>query len=120
MSCRIARVDSFAFCGLIMMDLFCYDIMLLLTATEWYLKISLPPYLLELDLERCIDTTHSNNNSRARIENGTLIVELRKKQGFRGLWGKVGQIVHRNCEPEIKIRREESIKEQLKREHEVG
>lgn len=94
--------------------------MLLLTATEWYLKISIPPYLLELDLERCIDTAHTTNNSRARIENGTLVVEMKKKQGFCGLWGKLGQIVHRNCDPEIKIRREESIKEQLKREQEVG
>ena len=85
-------------------------------ATEWYLKISLPPYLLELDLERCIDPTQN----RARIENGTLVMKATKKEGHCGLWGTLGQIVHRKCDSEVKRRREDSIKEQLKREKEVG
>lgn len=85
-------------------------------ATECYLKVSFPPYLLEVDLDGCIDSTQP----KARVENGTLLIKARKKEGSVGLWGSLGQPVDRKCDPEVKARREESIKEKLKQEQEVG
>lgn len=89
---------------------------LLSQATECYLKVSFPPYLLEVDLGGCIDSTQP----KARVENGTLHIKARKKEGSVGLWGSLGQPVDRKCEPEVKARREESIKEKFKQEQEVG
>lgn len=86
-------------------------------ATECYLKISFPPYLLELDLHGRIDAVQP----KARTEKGILIFKAKKKEGHTGIWGKLGACVDRNkSEPEVRIRREESIKEQLKQEQEVS
>eukprot|EP00903_Cladosiphon_okamuranus_P008736 g8368.t1 len=84
-------------------------------ATECYLKVSFPPYLLELDLDGCIDSMQP----RARVENGTLMIKARKKEGHIGLWGSLGKLVDRKCDPKVKARREESIKEKLKQEQEL-
>lgn len=85
-------------------------------ATECYLKVSFPPYLLEVDLDGCIDSVQP----RARVDNGTLIIKAKKKEGSNGLWGSLGQIVDRKSTVEAKARREESIKEKFKQEQEVG
>lgn len=85
-------------------------------ATECYLKVSFPPYLLELDLHGCIDS----GQSRARVEKGVLIIKARKKQDNIGTWGLVGTCADRKCDPEVRARRENSIKEELKREQEVS
>lgn len=102
-------------------DIFSFDLpllhsFLLPAATECYLKISFPPYLLELDLHGCIDSSQP----RARTERGILIIKAKKKEGHIGIWGILGSIADRKSEPEVRIRREESIKEQLKREQEVS
>eukprot|EP00752_Nemacystus_decipiens_P006509 g5861.t1 len=84
-------------------------------ATECYLKVSFPPYLLEVDLDGCIDSMQP----KARVENGTLIIKASKKEGHVGLWGSLGKPVDRKCDPKVKARREESIKEKLKQEQEL-
>lgn len=84
-------------------------------ATECYLKASFSPYLLELDLHGYIDSTQP----RARVQDGTLFIKAKKKEGHEGIWGSLGQRVDRRCTPDVKARREESIKEQFKREQEV-
>ena len=56
---------------------------------------------------------------KARVENGTLIIKARKKEGHVRLWGSLGRPVDRKCDPKVKTRREESIKEKLKQEQEV-
>lgn len=53
------------------------------------------------------------------MENGTLIIKARKKEGHVGLWKSLGNPVDRKCDPAVKTRREESIKEKLKQEQEV-
>lgn len=55
----------------------------------------------------------------ARVENGTLIIKARKKEGHVGLWGSLGKPVDRKCDPKVKARREDSIKAKLKQEQEV-
>lgn len=85
-------------------------------ATECYLKVSFPPYLLEVDLEGCIDAVQP----KARVDKGTLIIKAKKKEGSTGLWGSLGQVVDRKSSAEAKSRREESIKEKFKQEQEVG
>lgn len=85
-------------------------------ATECYLKISFPPYLLELDLHGCIDSSQP----RARTERGILFIKAKKKEGHIGIWGVLGSVADRKSDPEVRIRREESIKGQLKQEQEVS
>lgn len=68
-----------------------------------------------MDLDGCIDSMQP----KARVENGTLIIKARKKEGHVGLWGSLGKPVDRKCDPKVKTRREESIKEKLKQEQEV-
>lgn len=77
--------------------------------------MSFPPYLLELDLDGCIDSMQP----KARTENGSLMIKARKKEGHVGLWGSLGKPVDRKCDPKVKARREESIKAKLKQEQEV-
>ncbi|CAM9391980.1 unnamed protein product [Ectocarpus sp. 4 AP-2014] len=84
-------------------------------ATECYLKVSFPPYLLEVDLDGYIDSMQP----KARVENGTLMIKAKKKEGSATLWGSLGQRVSRKCDPKVKARREESIKEKLKLEDEL-
>lgn len=68
-----------------------------------------------MDLDGCIDSTQP----KARVENGTLIIKAKKKEGSVGLWGSLGKLVDRKGDPKVKARREESIKEKLKQEQEV-
>ena len=77
--------------------------------------MSFPPYLLEVDLDGCIDAMQP----KARVENGTLMIKARKKEGHVGLWGSLGKPVDRKSDPSVKARREESIQEKLKQEQEV-
>ncbi|CAM9541458.1 unnamed protein product, partial [Ectocarpus sp. 8 AP-2014] len=81
-------------------------------ATECYLKVSFPPYLLEVDLDGYIDSMQP----KARVENGTLMIKAKKTEGSARLWGSLGQRVSRKCDPKVKARREESIKEKHKLE----
>lgn len=80
--------------------------------------MSFPPYLLEMDIQGCIDSV----KPKARVENGILVIKANKKEGHTGIWGGAGMsCVDRKCsDPKVRIRREESIKEQLKREQEVS
>lgn len=87
-----------------------------MAATECYVKISFPPYLLELDIDGCIDSAQH----KARVEKGILVVKLKKKSDNFGIWGSLGQRVDRKCDPKVTARREQSIKEKLKWEEEVS
>ncbi|CAM9137449.1 unnamed protein product [Choristocarpus tenellus] len=84
-------------------------------ATECFLKVSFPPYLLEVDLHGCIDTTLN----RATVQNGTLIIRVKKKKGHTGLWGALGFKARRKGDPKIKERRQQSIHTQQKHEQEL-
>lgn len=90
----------------------CLDV----AATECYVKISFPPYLLELDIDGYIDSAQQ----KARVEKGILVVKLKKKSDNFGIWGSLGQRVDRKCDPKVTARREQSIKEKLKWEEEVS
>lgn len=46
-------------------------------------------------------------------------IKATKKEGHVGIWGSLGEPVDRKCDPKVKTRREESIKEKLKQEQEV-
>lgn len=78
--------------------------------------MSFRPYLLELDLQGCIDSTRP----RAWVKEGVLTVKATKKEGHTGAWGSLGSCVDRKCNPDVKIRRDNSIKEKLKYEEEVS
>lgn len=93
-----------------------FGLFLAVAATECYVKISFPPYLLELDIDRCIDSAQH----KARVEKGILVVKLKKKSDSFGIWGSLGQRVDRKCDPKVTARREQSIKEKLKWEEEVS
>lgn len=69
-----------------------------------------------MDLDGYIDAMQP----KARVENGTLMIKAKKKEGSTGLWESLGQPVSRKCDPKVKARREESIKEKLKLEDEVS
>lgn len=89
-----------------------YDV----AATECYVKVSFPPYLLELDIDGYIDFAQH----KARVEKGILVVKLKKKSDNYGIWGSLGQRLDRKCDPKVRARREQSIKEKLKWEEEVS
>ncbi|CAM9825481.1 unnamed protein product, partial [Discosporangium mesarthrocarpum] len=84
-------------------------------ATECYLKVSFPPYLLEVDLHGFIDPeVHT-----ARVRGGILIIKLTKKNGYTGLWGKIGVNTNHKSDPGVVARRKQSIQDKLKREQEL-
>lgn len=53
------------------------------------------------------------------MEKGILVIKAKKKEGSTGIWGALGKRVDRQCAPDVKNRREESIKEHFKREEQV-
>lgn len=69
--------------------------------TEIYLKVSYRPFLLEIDLLKAVDT----NKSRAVLENGNLIICLKKKEG-QIQWD---DLCFEGTKDQIKLRRTDAL-----------
>jgi hypothetical protein len=73
-------------------------------ATDCVLKVSFPPYLVDIDLKGSIDET----KSRANVKHGTLIVRAPKAAGHSGLWGAIA-VSSDEPREQVKERRQQSI-----------
>jgi dyslexia susceptibility 1 candidate gene 1 protein len=68
------------------------------------LKVSFPPFLVDLNLFHPIDV----DKSKAILKEGTLKILLAKKDGQREFWG---QLCFEGTKEEVKLRRQQALKE---------
>eukprot|EP00953_Heterococcus_sp_UTEX-ZZ885_P009246 5468-Heterococcus_DN1.PRE.2 len=80
-------------------------------ATDCVLKVSFPPYLVDIDLKGSIDET----KSRANVKHGTLILRAPKAAGHSGLWGAIA-VSSEEPREQVKERRQQSIADKQKRD----